>query len=158
MQTSSKPLLNQVLPMPLCPRDLRDNHLGGTEVLKLQQDQSLLICSNTALGMSRSFTRPPRPLILQYIALYKGCQMPTRWKLKRIRAEVVTEILKEKKKSGPGLTFRPPEVEYVCSDCEKASRKPIPPSGKGWGSLAEETSHSLLLIYRGADKTRSHDT
>ena len=99
MQTSSKPLLNQVLPMPLCPRDLRDNHLGGTEVLKLQQDQSLLICSNTALGMSRSFTRPPRPLILQYIALYKECQMPTRWKLKRIRAEVVTEILKEKKKN-----------------------------------------------------------
>ena len=113
-------------------------------MLKLQQDQSLLICSNTALGMSRSFTRPPRPLILQYIALYKGCQMPTRWKLKRIRAEVVTEILKEKK-SGPGLTFRPTEVEYVCSDYEKPSRKPIPPSGKGRGSLAAETSHSLLF-------------
>ena len=72
-------------------------------MLKLQQDQSLLICSNTALGMSRSFTRPPRPLILQYIALYKGCQMPTRWKLKRIRAEVVTEILKEKKDQDLGL-------------------------------------------------------
>lgn len=43
LQMSSDQLLSQVLPSASNLRSLRDNHLGGAEVFKRQQDQSLLI-------------------------------------------------------------------------------------------------------------------